>query len=67
MTELLATTTIPAEEFGAAPRARSGETFTATAEEAARLIAAGLAVEAGGAEAALHRDARRALVGDRRE
>jgi len=67
MTELCATATIPAEEFGAAPRARSGETFTATPEEAERLIAAGLAVHTGGAEAALHRDARRALVGDRRE
>lgn len=65
--ELLATTDITAEEFGAPLRARSGETFTATAEEAKRLIAAGLAVHAGGAEAALHRDARRALVGDRRE
>jgi hypothetical protein len=65
--ELLATITIAAEELGAPPRARAGETFTATAEEAARLIAAGLAVEAGGADAALHRDARAALVGDRRE
>lgn len=65
--ELLATTTIPAEELGAAPRARSGEVFTATAEEAERLVAAGLAVQARGAEAALHRDARRALVGDRHE
>lgn len=66
MIELLATTEIAAEEFGAAPRARAGETFTATVEEAARLIEAGLAVHAGGAEAAFHRDARAALVGDRR-
>lgn len=67
MTELYATADIAAEELGAAPRARSGETFSATPEEAERLIAAGVAVEAGGADAALHRDARAALVGDRRE
>ncbi len=67
MTELLATTTIPAEELGAAPRARSGQTFTATAEEAERLITAGLAVRAGGAEAEFHRDARAALLGERGE
>ncbi|MEC5383094.1 hypothetical protein VSX64_19900 [Aurantimonas sp. C2-6-R+9] len=67
MTELLATTDISAEEFGAAPRARAGETFTATPEEAARLMEAGLVVHAGGAEAALHRDARAALIGPRRK
>lgn len=67
MTELLATTDIVAEEFGAPLRARSGETFTASDEEAARLIEAGLAIHAGGADAALHRDARAALIGGRQK
>jgi hypothetical protein len=67
MTELFATTDIAVEEFGAPPRARAGETFTATSEEAARLIEAGLAVSADSPDAALHRDARAALVGKRRE
>jgi hypothetical protein len=62
---MIATADISAEDFGAPLRARSGDTFVATAEEAERLIAAGLAVHAGGAEAALHRDARAALVGKR--
>ncbi len=61
--ELLATTDIADELFGATPRARKRETFTASDDDAVRLIEAGLAVPAGGAEAALHRDARAALAG----
>lgn len=67
MAELVATASILAEKFGAAPQARAGEIFTATSEEAAKFIEAGLAIHAGGAEAALHRDARAALVGGKRE
>ncbi len=62
MVELLATTDIAAEDFGAPPRARAGETFTASDVEAAALIDAGLAVAADSPDAALHRDARAALM-----
>lgn len=67
MAQLTATVDIAAEDFGAPLRARSGETFTASDDEAARLIAGGLAVSADSPDAALHRDARAALVRKRRE
>ena len=65
ITELLAIADIASEDFGAAPLARRGETFKAPDDEAAALVHAGVAVRADSAEAALHRDARAALVGKR--
>lgn len=63
--ELLAVSDIAAEELGAPPRALRGQVFEADNAEASALIAAGLAVAADSPDAALHRDARAALVGKR--